>query len=197
MRKLTLLFVFATLLCHAQNKKSEFGIKAGLNVSIFSASVNSYAAFKPGLNVGVYSKTQLADYVSWRGELNYSQQGEKDDYGSGDLTTTSVNYLTVPVLLEVGKKVTANIGPQFGFLLSAHERGTLNGQPADDDLKPVMKSSDLGIVFGLGFNPGGNLHFGIRYNMGMTAIFNTMQGPGYTFPEIKNQVLNGFVSYSF
>jgi len=39
--------------------KASFGLKGGINLSMFSASVNSESRAKPGLAVGMYLKKQI------------------------------------------------------------------------------------------------------------------------------------------
>ncbi len=186
-----------------EKKKTEFGIKAGLNLAIFSASVNSESSYKPGLNAGFYVKTQLSNVFYFRPELYYSSQGEKDNYTdysgkSHGSTTTSLNYINVPVLFEVGKKVTFQFGPQIGFLVSGKEEGTIDNKPVDDDLSSVFKSVDISGVLGIGVAPIEHFNFGARFNIGLSNNYSPGSlPPGVDFPAIKNQVFHFYIAYGF
>jgi len=197
-------FVLCCLCAQAQDK-TVFGVKTGLNVSILSASVNSDASPRTGFHFGMYLKKPLATKFFFRPELYYAGQGQKDDYryspGGPSIgsTTTTLNYLNLPLLFEVGRKVSFQFGPQLGFLLSAKEKGTINNEPIDDDLREGMKKFDLSVVAGLGFSPG-RFSAGIRMNIGLTGIFKA-EGvtdiPGVVFPEVKNRTVHFYVGYSF
>lgn len=201
---LTLSCVLVLFTAKAQEKKkTEVGVKAGLNLAIFSASINSESSFKPGLNVGLYVKTQLSRVFYFRPEIYYSSQGEKDNYTdysgkSHGTTTTNLNYINVPALFEVGKKVTFQFGPQIGFLLSGTEKGTIDNNQINDDLSSVFKSIDVSGVLGVGVAPIEHLNFGARFNIGLTNNFSPGNAPpGVDFPAIKNQVFHFYVAYGF
>lgn len=188
------LFTLLTCLAIAQDTKSVFGLKTGLNVSILSTSINSDPSSRTGFHLGAYVKVPLSEKVFFRPELYYSGQGQKDDYGDGSTTTTKLNYLNIPVLFEMGRKVSFQAGPQLGFLLAAHEKGTIDGDKVNDDLKEFMKGTDFSLVLGMGFQPQEHFNFGVRLNLGVSDIFD-IDAPG--FPSVKNRVFHFYVAYSF
>lgn len=99
------------------------------------------------------------------------EPGQKNKYvtGSGNstlvITTTTINALNIPFLLEAGRTITFQAGPQFGFLLSGNEKGTIDNPKLDEDLKDVMKTLDVSFVVGLGINATNNLNleFGLTW----------------------------------
>lgn len=194
------IFFVAVIVAQAQESKTTFGIKTGLNLSIFSASINSESSFKPGFHLGVYMLSRLNEEASLRIETYYSRQGQRDNYKSSPQaqssgsTITSVDYLNIPVLLEIGKKVNFQVGPQLGFLLYAHEKGIVDKKPIDDDLKPLMKSTDFSFVLGAGLNATEKLNFGVRVNIGLISIF--IDTPR-DLPDIKNRVFHFYIGHSF
>ena len=201
MKSITLLILFSALVISlvAQEKQLQFGLKSGVNMSILSASINSESSFKPGFHVGAFLKTP----GGFRPEIYFSSQGQKDNYmnppnfTSVGKTTTTINYLNIPLLLELGKKkVTFQVGPQIGFVLSGKEKGTVSGQPVDDDLKDFLKSPDLSAVLGVGLNVSEHVSLGIRYNHGLSDIFSSPQDlpPGVDFPSIKNRVFHFYLA---
>jgi hypothetical protein len=185
----------------AQDKKPSFGVKAGLNLSIFSASINSESSWLPGFHIGCYLKQPLSEKIYFRPELYYSKQGQKDEYiqpPNGPTlgnTSTKLNYLNVPLLFEFGNKVSLQAGPQLGILLSATESGTILNQQIDDDLKGIMKDVDFSFVVGTGIRLGEDLSLGARLNLGLSEIFDD-SGDG-DFPSIKNRVFHFYLGYRF
>lgn len=190
-----------TLLSQDQEKKPVFGIKAGLNTSIFSASINSESSYKAGFHVGGYMKSSLSEKVFFRPEVFFSGQGQKDEYRtppngpSVGNTTTTVNYLNVPLLFEFGKKFSLQAGPQVGFLLSAKEEGEIDGEVINEDLKDIMKGTDFSFCIGLGFSTEKNINLGARLNYGLSEIFDESGSNG--FPSIKNRTFHFYLGYSF
>jgi hypothetical protein len=203
MKRILLIFfsvvIFVTT--SAQEKKTSFGIKTGINMAIFSASINSEASWLTGFHFGGYMKTSLSEKIAFRPELYYSSQGQKDEYiqppngPSIGETTTKANYINVPLLFEFGNKVSFQAGPQLGFLLSATEKGTVQGQDVDDDLKDIMKGTDFSLVLGSGVQLGNNFNLGVRLNLGLSEVFDGSGENG--FPSIKNRVFHFYIGYTF
>jgi hypothetical protein len=204
MKKSLLLTItlISCILAFSQDKKTQVGIKSGLNLAILSASINSESSYKPGFHVGMYVKTP----GGFRPEIYFSSQGQKDNYVSPPSfvstgkTTTTLNYLNIPLLMEMGKKkVTFQVGPQIGFVLSGKEKGTVNGQPVDDNLKDFLKSPDISLVLGMGLNLSEQVSLGIRYNHGLSDIFSSPEDlpPGVEFPSVKNRVFHFYLAVAF
>lgn len=201
MKNIVLLILFSTLATSlvAQEKQLQFGLKSGLNMSILSASINSESSFKAGFHIGAFLKTPSG----FRPEIYFSSQGQKNNYittptgAAGGTTTTTINYLNIPLLLELGKKkVTFQVGPQFGFALSGNEQGTISGINVDVDLTDYLKPLDFSMVLGMGFNLSEKVSLGIRYNHGFSEIYDSPQNlpPGFEFPSIKNRVFHFYLA---
>jgi hypothetical protein len=208
MKKILLIaaLVCSTFILKSQDSKTVFGLKTGVNLSIFSASVNSESSFKPGFHFGGYLKHSIGEKVFFRPELYYSSQGQKDNYQNSPngpsvgTTTTSLNYINVPLLIETGRKISFQVGPQLGFFISGKEKGTIDNDPVNYDVKNVMKGFDLSLVLGLGVAASEHVNLGFRLNLGLTDIYSgDDQGnvPGFNYPDIKNRVLHFYVAYSF
>ncbi|SHG95533.1 Outer membrane protein beta-barrel domain-containing protein [Chryseolinea serpens] len=187
--------------------KTVFGIKGGVNVSSLSASINSESRAKPGLALGFYVKVPMSLGGFFRPELYYSNQGQKDNYvfpyGHGGpsigSTTTSLHYINVPLLLEFGRKVSFQVGPQVGILLKGTEKGTVASVKVDDDLKDVMTKADVALVAGVGFSPGAHFNCGARYNYGISNIYKPADdgNSNNDLPTVQNRVFHFYVAYSF
>lgn len=198
-----LIGLFTYTLSNAQeNRKPEIGFKTGVNLSTFSTpNNNSKNSIRLGFHLGLYVKAPLWRSFFFRPELCYSSQGQQNNYQStpggpsvGN-TTTIANYLNAPLLLDWGKKVSVQFGPQFGFPLSGKEVGTINGVKINDDIKPYMHSPDVSMITGIATNPNKHVQLGARYQFGLTNIFPPqIGGPA---PGVKNRVIHIFVGYSF
>ncbi len=182
-----------------EEKKTTVGLKSGVNLAIFSASVNSEPSYRTGFHAGVFLRHRIARKIYFRPEMYYSAQGEKENYGpTVGKTIVKMDYLNIPFLFEYGKKISFQFGPQICALLSAHEKGTVNQQKINSNLMEVMRTSDFGLVFGLGMNSSQNLNFGVRYNLGLSDIYVAddayLSAP---FPDIKNRVFHFYFAYNF
>ena len=201
MRKITFIifFLISGHLVFAQQdapdvpvNKVAFGLKTGLNLSILSASFNSESSYKPGFHLGALLKIRLGDNGYSQPEIYYSNQGQKNDYGTYGSTTLNMNYLNIPWLFGFGNRFSIYAGPQLGFLLSAKEVGELNGNSMDDDLMDLTNAADFSLVLGVELKVGENFSLGSRLNYGMTNVFEDIEDY-----EIKNRVFHFYLSYSF
>ena len=209
---IALFLVASLILCNAQDSipkisKTVFGVKLGVNCSKFSASINSESRAKAGLALGFYLKTQIGRYLYFRPEIYYSNQGQKDNYlyqyGSGPSvgrTTTAMHYVNLPILLEVGKKVTFQFGLQLGILVKGTEKGTIQSVKVNDDLNGTMAKTDVSAVFGVGLSPTARINCGARVNLGVSNIYTpdtSANQTGVSPPTVENRVLHFYVGYSF
>lgn len=185
-------------------EKGRFGFKVGYNSASMSSSINSDATSKGGINFGVYGDFKVNSVFHVQPEINYSSQGENENYiipptgASYGKTEVTLNYLNIPLILkfDMGKVVNFQVGPQLGLLLSAREKGTINNQPVDDEIKNVIKN-DFSMIFGLGFNVSKNINLGARYNYGISNVQSPPPGAPADYPKVCNRVLNFFVGYTF
>ena len=203
------------IVCNAQASQSAsstfpkavFGIKAGMNISRFSASINSETRAKLGLALGFYLKKQIGPRLFFRPELYYSNQGQQDNYlypyGGPSIgsTTTSMHYINVPCLLEIGKKVSLQLGMQLGILVMGTEKCTVKSVKVDDNLNDTMTKADLSAVVGVGYAPREHFNCGARINYGITNIYSPKNSNNRSstidLPTVENRVFHFYVAYSF
>ena len=104
-------------------------------------------------------------------EVNVSMQGAgwEDDWGEG-LTkgVTRLWYLNVPLTAryQFGQGFYGEAGLQPGFLLSARD----NYEGESDDWKEYLKTFDLGIPLGVGYDFPNNFGLNLRVIPGVTNI---------------------------
>lgn len=219
MRKLNLLFVafFGFLTISNAQVEPILGVKAGVNISNFSADKDSNKDnlggldtpdAKIGFNVGLSADIKIADLFGIGTEVLYSQQGTKTE---GELpviktpysNTFALDYLSIPVLAKVYPFEGANVyaGVQPSFLVSAKQKTTLGNEEKVVDLKKdnnefaLVKSTDISIPLGIGYRANESFSFDARYNYGVSAVFDANKDD-QDFAS-KNRVFQVSVGYSF
>jgi len=139
----------------------------GLNLSINVTPQNSWminaddydnsdfeykALIMPAFGLGVgYNFT---DNIGVGLELNYSLQGQRNDY-LGVETTTRLDYLKIPILFHYNTSsqnnlvFVANVGPQLGILTNSK---LLNSDKDEliDDLSEIYADITFGALFSFG-----------------------------------------------
>ncbi|MFP2995697.1 porin family protein [Spongiivirga sp. MCCC 1A20706] len=164
----------------AQDKKFDFGIKAGVNFADIQGA-DQYDA-QAGLLIGVTAELGISDKFSVQPELLYSEQGGK----VGDEVDLQLNYIAVPVLAKyyVAKGFAVEIGPQVSFLVKDEfEFG--DGTTMD----PVAENMDVSAALGFGYKTNSGIFTQVRYVAGLTTIDEN--------PDVKNAVFQLSVGYQF
>lgn len=189
-----------------QYPKAQFGFKAGVNLSWFSAATNSQIRAKAGPALGIYLVKQVGPKLFFRPELYYSNQGEQVNYlfpfGAGpSLGSTTINqhYVNLPLLLQLGSKISFDFGVQAGILVAAKEKGTVESVPVDENEANEMNKADFSFVLGVGYTLKGHLNCGARINLGVSSIYKSSRDSSLDvkLPEADSRVAQFFVAYSF
>ena len=179
MKKIILIAIIVTLNSFVFGQaKIALGIKGGLNFSKLDVS-NVTSSAKTGYHAGAYALFKFAK-IGIQPEVIFSQQGSVVDLEEWDS-----KYLNIPLILKyyMIAGVNLQVGPQFGFLSKAE----LDGQ----DVKDLLKSSDISLALGFGWDAPFRLSFDARYNLGLSKINDE---PGSE--TIKNQVFQISVGFS-
>ena len=166
------LFLFAIAI-------STFGFAQGFHVGL-KGGVNMYKIesksfseeFKHSYNAGIFTEINFSKKIGIQPEILWNQSQTrtsakfKDIYndGVGELKGVTLNYLSIPLLLNVSpsRLITFQAGPQFGVLINKDQNLLENG-------KSAFKSGDLSMLGGLQLNLGG-FKLGGRYTVGLTNI---------------------------
>jgi hypothetical protein len=187
MKKLLLVGVLLTAAItygYSQTPKTQFGIKAGLNVANLDVSGGSDFDSRTSFHVGGLAHIHLSKEFALQPELYYSGQGGKNSDG-----TLKVDYINVPVLLQymVGTGFRLQTGPQVGFLTRAEfEEGNV-----EVDVKDDFESVDFSWSVGAGYIFPSGIGFDARYNLGISNIRESSS------PEYKNRVFSIGMFYQF
>jgi hypothetical protein len=181
------LFILALISCQsvcAQRNKLDdtrenffrFGAKAGVNANKISG-----ASYKSGFNynyqLGGFVQINFSRKLGLQPEINFLQASAEfsndpadiydDIFRDGSQKTSRLNYLEVPVLLNINigptKRVKLQVGPAYGGLLK---------QTVDSlrtNIGTVYKNADWSAIGGLWIQLP-VVHFGARYKMGITNL---------------------------
>ena len=181
---LALLFLLAfTFNAHAQS----IGPKAGINIASWAGDDtfddDAYGS-ATGLQFGAVAVIPVSDKFAIQPELVYLQKGsqlELDFLGDKITTTTTLNYLEIPILARITltegpTQIFINAGPSIGLGLSGTVKAEAGGQEEEDDIdfdEDGISSLDLGLAVcaGVQLEVGpGQLFFDLRYLLGLASL---------------------------
>lgn len=172
------------------------GFKGGVNIN----KVNGKSfknAYSYNFQAGAFLQFNFSDRFGLQPEVNFVQASSEitgsssdvydDLFGGGDQHKAKLNYLEVPLLLNINigpsKRVKLQLGPSYGFLL----------KQSVDSLKAekIYKNGEWSAMGGLWFQlPVVNI--GARYKLGLTNI-NAIDDR----QTWKNQAVQVFIGVTF
>lgn len=184
MQKLFLSFLLiAPFLCFAQRNKTDMdheaffriGAKGGVNVNKITGK-----SYKEGFNynyqLGAFIQINFSNRIGLQPEVNFVQTSAdfstdaadiyNDLFRDGSQKTAKLNYLEVPLLLNINigpsKKVKLQIGPSYGGLI----KETVDSLKSNGNLFNKAEWAGIGGVWlQLPF-----INFGARYKIGFTNL---------------------------
>jgi opacity protein-like surface antigen len=187
MKKFLLITMVALLgMMATANAQIKFGAKAGVNLSNLTDFEDSKLMF--GFHVGGFAEFAISDRIAIQPELLYSTQGAK---AKGQDASLNLDYINVPVLLKINlvEGLSAEIGPQVGFLISS--KAKRGGESAS--FKDFSKSLDVTAALGLSYTFVEKFVVGARYGFGLTKAFKDEAEAG----KSKNSVIQVSFGYKF
>lgn len=186
-----------------------------MNTMNFSPTIKQFSKKSPtvGLSFRYISEKYFSSICGVVIELNYANLGWKENIedGSGNTYSHSINYLQMPLLMQMGwgkenkgLKFIFEAGPQIGYALSTSE--SRGGDAWDPSNRPnnvvyqydhdIDNKFDYGIAAGLGveysFNKNHILLAG-RYYFGLGDTYDNSK-KGY-FSRSANQTIEVKLSY--
>lgn len=189
----------------AQETKTTFGVKAGLNLS--SASVerdyDTDVSSLVGFHVGGFANIEFDEKFAVQPELLLSTQGFKEYLNDGGYIydeKIKLTYVNIPVHFQykVVPKLHVEAGPQLDFLLSGKADGKYYDPMFDEtqtqnnlDIKDRLKSIAFGFNIGAGYAITSQLSASVRYHLGLSEI-DDLEGV-----KMKNRNLQVGVGYTF
>ncbi|QTD39215.1 PorT family protein [Polaribacter batillariae] len=193
--KRTLLLIGITLFTLASygQKKTDFGIKGGLNYSSFVGNndneISTYYKGKVGFHIGAFFSFKVNEKLSIRPEILYSKQ-DSDliinnlrilTYGVGGMfyiNTVEGNIkesmLYIPIILEykLNEKLNFGAGPQFGYSLNRE----FKFEKLSKEVLSLIDNSEnfeIGIGLELEYLLTANYGISLRYNFGIIERQNS------------------------
>ena len=206
MMKFFYCIVFAIIICLQSVKGQVFvGVKGGLNYvnndtnydngnpGGFSVDFNYRLAY----HFGGFATFPLTDILKVRSELLLSQKGN-----TSQLRNSSIDlrlfYINLPVLLQflIEDKVGIEVGPDFGYLISAKTKGS---QLDGTNLKYLYENIDIGVIFGGRYFVSDVLSIGLHYSHGISSTHEILDFDENAFllgeASFKNRSCQLSVSY--
>jgi len=187
-----LLLVLAGEKSFSQKKGFHIGIKGGVNGAILNGTSfqNNY---KYNYLLGGFIQIPIVHKVSLQPEVLFSQStyissgnlSQPFDPSNPNNQNINLNYMNIPVLLNLGGALKFQIGPQYSILLNNNNTLLTNGQNA-------FKSGDFSLCTGLQWRtPLLGLHFGVRYLIGLANISAVTNEASWKSQAI--QISTGFI----
>ena len=195
MKKIILaIAILITLSGNAQ--KINFGIKAGLNMSMLTGSKDQIMSSTNGFFAGALLEFKILEKIALQPELLFSEQGA--EFQSKNLTsstTMKADYLIVPIMVKYYLKrgLFLEAGPQAGFLISAKQdvENRIMNTSTSENIKDDTKVFDMSANVGIGYDILDKVVTQIRYCIGITNT-STLENT-----DIKNGVFQLSVGYKF
>ena len=205
MKKTNKLYIIALLmLLMASAAKAQTGFTVGANISnLYVDDVDDENA-KVGLNIGIYNRIKITNFLGIQHEFLYAQKGaalQYDNFLSGSGTYKyNLNYIKMPVMLSANLgKLNLHAGPYVGFLAGVKikdvdgDGSIISIQELDRD---DFNTLDYGGVAGLGYDFDGGI-LGVRYNYGFREIGKSGSFAGEATSEAKNSALTVYIGFHF
>lgn len=176
----------------AQAQASRYGFKAGFSLTSFTGDDTEGTGSKAGWHAGIVGVAGINERVSVQGEFLYSQKGatvEGRDYTGTFKGTQTLHYVDVPLLVKVKfNQVFLEAGPQAGMLVGAKLKAESSSARLSGDNQSAFKDLDFGYALGVGTEFSNGVVLGLRYNGGLSNIFNVGA-------EVRNSALQVHIGY--
>ncbi|MFA0964198.1 porin family protein [Roseivirga sp. BDSF3-8] len=192
--------IFTLLICAIFTTTSfaqgpEIGIKGGLNYSTLTGDFDGLEG-SIGWHAGLAFGLNFTDSYTLQPEILLSSQGV--DFEDVDDSGLNLLYLNIPVLAKFRFAEIAyfEAGPYIGFLIN--EEYEINGEEVDID--DTFKSTDYGVIAGVGVDLIGGFGAGVRYQLGLNNIADDSDDVNNPFDDDgdpSNGVFQVYAAYYF
>jgi hypothetical protein len=196
-------------------KELAVGAGGGINFSSVGFTPKADQGLLQGKHGGIAIRWITEKYLGLIAELNYAQQGWKEDFTESEVVdnpadyhySRTLNYVELPFLTHIysgGRRVRffLNAGPKIGYLIGESTRDNLNGvepnRMNEQHRMPVENKFDWGLCGG----PGIELRTGIgsfalegRYYYALGNIYGSRKED--IFPKSSPQVISIKLNYFF
>ena len=155
-------------ICCVSFSQVKYGVKFGLNESVYRFYEYKFEKFKSGFNGGFIFQIPMHKNFFIQTEILYSEKGYKQE---GDFPfTTYLDYITLPLLfgVKVKDKLSFAGGAEFNKLLSEEYKLTTGGAYRDSH-----KKFDAGFTIGVAFKFTKKFGVDARYFYGLVNGYET------------------------
>ncbi|MGB3342393.1 MAG: porin family protein [Aequorivita sp.] len=212
MKKILLLATVVVFTLSAQSQEIRMGAKAGVNFANMSIKPDDGEKLdsRTSFHIGGLVEIPITEKFSVQPEILYSSQGSQSKYSEefmGERISSEIkyklDYLSIPIMAKyyVIEGLGLEAGPQFGILVSAKGDYEISGlgisESGTEDLKDDLKKLDIGLGFGASYRLDMGVFFGARYVLGLTDISDNGDVGFDEEVEIKNNVFQLSVGYTF
>ena len=181
MKKIMLAVAFSFVVAVAASQENttisnhSFGVKAGLNLANLhykSGDNTENGDLKAGLHAGVFARVALTQSLTFQPELLFSMEGTKDTEDDETIKWNN-NYIQLPLMLQFGTPsgFYAEIGPSFGYLLSAKLKSEYLGEEEELDIKDESEKINIAGNIGVGYALPNGFGAGVRYMHGFSNLY--------------------------
>ena len=151
--------------------QASFGLKAGGMVAtqVDNTLNHNLGIAKFSYLGGAFYSFPIYEQFGLQVELLYANKGLQ---GAGGglivLVREDLHYLNLPVMLQykLKERLTLELGPEVGYLVGQKQTFNFGTQPPS----PFMKSFDMAINLGVGYEPINRVLLNLRYNFGIYDI---------------------------
>lgn len=178
------LFALGVVPVTAQTQTT-LSFRAGASIATLGGDDVTDADSRTGLNVGGGLTFGLSENLGVLVGATYAQKGATAT-GDGAEITFKIDYLEIPVLLQLGVPTSGSISPRFfigpavGAEIGCEVEGTEGGVTVSADCSDFgapVKSVDIGAMGGAGLSmsTGGamSITLDVFYNLGLSTIDDT------------------------
>jgi hypothetical protein len=166
-------------------------IEAGIINSTISGLDNSSA--KTGFHIGFYQYKNFSENFAMRSGITYNNIGAKVDGFDNPFIIHSIN---TPLSLHYIFKEKFQIfgGGEIGLNFFGDVPSNDGDFNDDQDLTDILTTADVSVFLGVGYIINNNFDINLRYNLGLTDIYN---GAVIGFQEWKKNWFTLSVGYTF
>lgn len=176
----------------AATEKFNFSIVGGMNHSNISNQLDNHAMFGPNFGLGINMKLSEKWYfkpefkplnsMGFKGNSSLKTGTIVDGPFSNVLTTRSLNYLDIPVMMhyQAAEKILIGFGPQVNFLTKAQEKFEgKNDATYDQNIKDKLNKTDYGFAAAFTYQlitkrNGKGINLQLRYYQGLADVYKNV-----------------------
>lgn len=170
--KNSVLTLFVMIFCvdfSTISAQNTIGLKGGVSLAHVTQFVGVYASSdRLSAHGGIFVNHTINKNWRLQPEVLWSGQGQHH-FDNAKEPILALDYLQIPVMLQYYpvSRLYIEAGPAVGILLSAKDKGTVNG---DMDVKNSYTSAEMVAAVGLGVKVINDVSIYGRYNFGLTDI---------------------------